>query len=435
MRRVSEIGWLIAAFVAMAMGIAVDHGHFSMRALILIGMSAAALVFAAWRHRQPAERGTVSLEAVLGGALVFLLVVGVFDAPGYHLESEGFRWFYVVAQLAIAVAVAVTLVWPRGRWAVVLSGVVLAVTLRIGMVIGSPAPVIDVFTQFQESAAHLLEGLNPYATPVSDPSNAEARFGYAVSAYAYPPANLYVQTLFYALSGDVRITNIVFEVLAAGCLWLIVPLARRGAAGLLVLLFLFQPRGLFVIEQAWNEPLLVGAAGFFLWLAATRPQSRWVVASFGIFLSLKQYLVFFALAFFARRRGWRWVVPAAAVIFATWLPFLIWDAESAVRNGLLFQFGTPFRTDGLTLAAAVHRWLGWESTKWVAIGAGLAVSVVCRLKFSDERVSGPLYSSVLTTLAGFLCGSQAFANYYYFLGAMILFLIALRLREEGDEAV
>ena len=40
--------------------------------------------------------------------------------------------------------------------------------LRLAMPVVSPSPVIDVFAQFQESAQHLLEGLNPYTVPFSD---------------------------------------------------------------------------------------------------------------------------------------------------------------------------------------------------------------------------------------------------------------------------
>jgi hypothetical protein len=199
-----------------------------------------------------------------------------------------------------------------------------------------------------------------------------------------------------------------------------------------VLLFLFHPRGCFVIEQAWNEPLLVGGAGIFLWLAVTRPASRWIPVAFGFFLALKQYLVFFAALFFLRPKRWRGLPLAGLVVVATWLPFLWWDAPSAVQNGLLFQFRTPFRPDGLTVSAALFRGFGWAATKWVAIGAGLVMTGLTHRRLNRGRLSGYLYASVLTTLGVFLCGSQAFCNYYYFLGALLLFLMAIRLREEAS---
>lgn len=426
---------LVLAFVALAMGVAVDHGHYSQRALALVVLGFGLLMWAAWESKSRRVEPRVGLEPLLMGTLVFLLVAGVWDSPGYHVESAGFRRFFIVAQLGLAAGVVAAWRFPRLRTGVVCAGVVLGLGLRVGMVMCSPAPVIDVFTQFQESAAHLLQGMNPFVTPVSDPSGASERFGYDVTGYSYPPANLYAQTFFYFLFGDVRYAHIAFEALALVCLGAIVPRARKVAGQWLVLLFLFHPRGLFVIEQAWNEPLLVGGAGVFLWLAAKRPESRWVAVAFGVFLSLKQYLVFFAALFFARPGRWRLVLPVSVVIAITWLPFLLWDAGSAVENGMLFQFRTPFRPDGLTVSSAIYEATGWAATKWVAIGAGLAVSVLATLKFRTGALSGYLYSSVLATWAVFLCGSQAFANYYYFIGAMILFLIALRLREEGEAEV
>ncbi len=448
----SEVGLLLLAFVAMALSIAVDHGHYSPRALALLLASAGFLSAAARRSLtdQPADRLVIdcstNLERLFAVGLVSLLIFGAFDWPGFSLRSVTFRHVFIVAQCGLAAAVTAVFLSPwtsaRARQVVVIAGVIGGFALRVGMVMASPSPEIDVFTQFQESAAHLLHGLNPYTTPVSDPYAGRLDFGYHVTGYSYPPAGLYLQTAAFALTGDVRYAYIAFEALAVASLYAIAvgrpggPGVRQtGSAALLVLLFLYHPRGLFEIEQAWNEPLLVGCAGVFLWLACVRPGSRWVSLVFGLLLSVKQYLVFFALLWFAPRHRWRRLPVVAAVVLATWIPFLIWDPASAVTNGLLFQFHTPFRPDGLTLTSAAHQWLGWTSTKWYAIMLGTAVAIWLGWIFRERQVNGAsgisgwLYASTLTTLVVFLTGSQAFANYYYFLGALILFLMAIRLRE------
>ncbi len=427
----------------MAFGVGLTHGHFSPGAIVLIGVAAVGLLSAARlrlpeKNRASTPAFALPLETLLAATLVVFLVLGTLDAPGYYLESARYRPACATIQLGLALAVGVTLLrrgsatrFPAG---IFFAGAVAGFALRVAMIPASPAPRIDVFTQFQESAAHLLHGLNPYATRVSDPYAGKIDYGYHVTGYAYPPANLYPHTLAYFLLGDIRYACVAFEIVAMACLYALVPSSRQPAARLLVLLFLFHPRGLFVIEQAWTEPLLVGAAGVFVWLAARRPHSRWLAVAFGFFLSLKQYLVFFAILFLARPKRWRLVFPVAAVVLLTWLPFLLWDARSAIENGLLFQFRTPFRPDGLTLSSVAFRWFGYEPTKWVAIGVGSLVTGIAGRKFRDAGLGGYLYASLIATLSAFLVGSQAFCNYYYFLGALVLFLIALRLREEEPDA-
>lgn len=428
----SEATALLVAFAALALGVAFDDGHYSGRAIFLVSVGAAALVFAT-RQRLPDNRDAHALAPQLALVLVLLLVVGACHVPGAYLQSATYQPIYVGVQLTLAVAILVNLRRPdprgRGQQTIFAAAVVLGFGLRLGMVSASPAPIIDVFNQFQESAQHWLQGLNPYLTPVSDPYEGRINFGYQVTGYAYPPANLYLHTLAYLAGGDIRYGYIACEALAMVCLHALVPARERAAARWLVLLFLFQPRGLFVIEQAWTEPFLVGAGGAFLWLAARRPESRWAAVVFGIFLSLKQYLVFFAALFLAPRAHWRWLGVVTAVVAATWLPFLLWDFDSAINNGLLFQFRTGFRSGGLTLSSVFYRWFGWESTKWVAIGLGAITLAFAYRKLNHRGLGGQLHGSVLATLAAFLAGSQAFCNYYYFLGAMILFLLAVRLRE------
>ena len=284
--------------------------------------------------------------------------------------------------------------------------------------------------QFQESAKNLWTGKNPYRTPVSAVGG---DYGYRVTGYAYPPAGLGPQALAWRLTGDIRYAHIAAELLVVAALWALARRRDADAAALLPLLFLFHPRGLFVIEQAWNEPLLAGALAAVVWLAARGGRPVREAVACGIFLSLKQYLIFFAALYLVMLRRWRALPLVAGTVVATWLPFLMWDAPSAVENGLLFQFRTPFRADGLTVMAALHRWLGWAPSKWPAIAAGLLVAALAGWALRGRGVAGWLHAGLLATLAAFLCGSQAFANYYYFIGAGVLLLLALR-SEDGAVA-
>jgi len=433
---------LLAGIAALAAGTTVSNGQYAPAALGLILLAAGLLGLAAWRRLVGAGGHFVLADRTLAALVIGFLVFGSFYRPGLYLEAGGLHAANAILQLALAAALATAFFTPAGsatlQRRVGLAALVLGVAARIVILHASPAPRIDVFVQFQESAALLLSGHNPFAGPISDPFDSLGRYGYQVSGYAYPPANLYPQTLAYALCGDVRYAHLAAEIVAVIALAGLVPPARRIAALLLGAALLFHPRGLFVIEQSWNEPLLVGAGGLFLWCAATRPTSRWLAVTFAAFLSLKQYLVFFAVLYFLRPGRARLIPPVAALIALTWLPFLGWNAPATLENGLLFQFRTPFRPDGLTLFSWLYPLTGWTPTKWVALGVGAGATWLGWRLFGGRTLSGWLYAGILATLAAFLAGSQAFANYYSFLGALLLFLVALRLREStagtGDTA-
>jgi hypothetical protein len=289
-----------------------------------------------------------------------------------------------------------------------------------------------VFVEFQESAAHLLAGLNPYSTAVSDVYRGTQDYGYHLLGYAYMPGNLFVQTAAYALAGDVRYASIVAEVVVALALYAISrPTAGRLTAMLAVLLFLFHPRGLLVIEQAWTEPLVAGGFGLFLWWRAARPRSSWPAGAYGYMLSLKQYLVYFVLhLLMIERRPRAWCTAAAAGLL-TLVPFLAWDAASLYTYGVKFQLETPFRPDGLTVVALLYRLCGFTAGKWLAAVVGLVVAGYTYVRFRRAGLAGYLLAVTLTTFSIFLAGSQAFCNYYYLVSVFCLFTF---VSMAGDDA-
>ena len=312
----------------------------------------------------------------------------------------------------------------RQVWrAVFVAGVMAGFGLRIWMLRVSPAPVIDVFVEFQESAQHLLAGLNPYTVPVSDVYRGTQDYGYRLLGYAYLPANLYLQTLAYSLAGDFRYACIAAEAIVAFALYRVAGPGRRVAM-LAVLLFLFHPRGLLVIEQGWTEPFIAGAFALFLWLRARRPESLGAAAAYGYMLSLKQYLVYFVLHLFMIERRGKALAVAAVTGILTCVPFLVWDPSSFLTYAVKFQLETPFRPDGLTVVSLLYRLFGFTAGKWLAGLVGLAVALYTYRRFLRLGLLGYLFAVTLTTFSIFLFGSQAFCNYYYLVSVLCLFLFA-----------
>ena len=374
-------------------------------------------------------------ERVLAVALLACLALGLTTKPGEFVHGAAYRVVLAVVSLFLIGAVSATFLRRapdfRSCRAVFFAAIVAGVGLRLAMLLVSPSPVVDVFVMFQESAQHLLAGLNPYMVPVSDVYHGTRDYGYRVFGYSYLPANLLLQTLAYGLAGDFRYGCIAAELVVSWTLYRVARPARgRLVPMLVVLLFLFHPRGLFVIEQGWTEPFIAGTFALFLWLRDRWPDSAWPGAAYGYMLSLKQYLVYFVLHLFMIERRPKALAAVAATGFLTIVPFLVWDPTSFYTGGVRFVLSTAFRPDGLTVVALLYQLFGFTAGKWLAALVGLGVGVYTYRRFLNLGLVGYLLAVTLTTFSIFLSGSQAFCNYYYLVSVLWLFALAVCARCE-----
>ena len=432
------------AIVAIAGAVVSGNGRYTHLAIfLLLSAFAGLVVLASETLRQAGSRagqnpvssvcdeagsGPWDWKRVLAVALLLFLGLGLATPPGEHLRGPYYRVVLALVSLVLGGGVWAAFLRrtsrPSTRRTVFVAAVVAGFGLRLGMLWASPAPVIDVFVEFQESAQHLLAGLNPYTVPVSDVYRGTRDYGYRLLGYAYLPANLYLQTVAYALAGDFRYACIAAEAIVAFALYRVAGPGRRLAM-LAVLLFLFHPRGLFVIEQGWTEPFIAGAFALFLWLRARRPESLGAAAAYGYMLSLKQYLVYFVLHLFMVERRAKALAVAAVTAVVTCVPFLIWDPSSFLTYAVKFQLETPFRPDGLTIVSLFYRLFGFTAGKWLAGLVGLAVALYTYRRFLPLGLLGYQFAVTLTTFSIFLFGSQAFCNYYYLVSVLCLFLFAV----------
>jgi hypothetical protein len=429
---------LLVSFVFLALGMLAGCGLYSPPALILVLLSFACLIAAftfAWRAL-PFDRAAPGVVPFAAGLILCLLVSPV-DPPGFNIQQPAFDitcriWSIVFACLVAACYLPVSRRLARGRQAVFVLGVLAAFALRIWMPIASPAPVIDVFALLQESSQHLVQGKNPYATPVSDVYRGEASALFDTPrTYDYLPANLYLLAPVRAVTGDVRYGYVVAEAGIAAALWW---LARRRwprpVAELLPLLFLYHPRSLFVLEQSWTEPLILLFFALFLF-QYERGRRTWAAAAYGYMLSLKLYLLYFVFHWLFVERNWRRLLLGSAIATITVLPFLLLDWRSFLA-GTLFVVNTRFRLDSLTIFGYLAPALGLYPPKiWtVGVGAVFAAALLPPLR-KMPPLRGYLFAVTITMFAMFVFGSQAFCNYYYFVSGILLFLLAVGGAAEG----
>jgi hypothetical protein len=288
----------------------------------------------------------------------------------------------------------------------------------------SPAPRIDVWVVHQQAADALLHGRSIYGSGVIETIDTHT-FARSIDTFAYPPLDALLTTAAFAIAGEIRWAGLIAQITAAALIW---RLARRASpagatwADLLAALLLFFPRGLFVLEQAWGEPLaLPFLAGFAL--AHARRKETLAAALLGLLFGLKQYFVLFApLLLLQPGHRVRRALVAAAVAIATVAPFALVDPAGVWRGLVAHHLTNPFRPDSLSLPATLSA-SGVLVPSWVGLATSalpFALLLVRRGRNLADLV--PIACSSL--LCFFFFGRQAFCNYYYLVCGAALVALA-----------
>ena len=322
----------------------------------------------------------------------------------------------------------------------------LATNLLLGvwMIRASPNPFIDVVVVHKEAMDAVLSGHDPYRISFPNIYGADSKYYYNPEVvfgdrigfgYPYPPPSLILAIPGYVLLGDYRYSELGFLIAAAA---LIGYSRRHLAARLAAVMLLTTPRGFFVLEQGWTEPIaifLVALTTFQLMKGPLR--ASWAS---GLMLATKQYLPFTGLSVLRTllldRARWKpalfWIVLTGAVCI---LPFALWHINSFMRAVVWLQTREPFRTDSLSFLIWADR-SGWgRGSFFWAVGAAV-VAAVASLFTTRNTPSGFAASAAMTMFAMFAFGSKAFCNYYYFvIGAMCCAIAAFAGPDEQDVTV
>lgn len=333
-----------------------------------------------------------------------ILLVATYLLPILSATSGHKPWDYII----------------KYRFALIITLVLLQ---KIAAVFASYIHIIDVGIMMQESSAFLLTGHNPYTSPTA-----------GHSGFVYPPLHLLLTLPFYALLGDTRFGSIFWELVGVVMLYRLIQKQISSSvllslAQLVILLFWLQPRNLFVIEQSWGEPLIVGLLGVSLYFFHYQPAGPQADIWFAALLVIKQYLVFMGLPLFMLY-GFNWKRYALTALVCIFIiaPFVIWNPVEFYRRNVLHFFQLPIQTDALSLTSyfwergiLIPRWISPVAAAMVSFGAGWRLR-----RFS---LLGYLHTIILTFFTLFLFGQQAFANYYYLISfmqmaALIFFILS-----------
>lgn len=299
--------------------------------------------------------------------------------------------------------------------------ILLILILKIVAVFASYRYFIDVGVMMHESSAHFLAGRNPYSSATS-----------WLPGFIYLPLNLLLPLPFYVIFGDTRFGSIIWELIAVGFIYQLVrkELSPKlvKLAELLILLFMFQPRSLFVIEQAWGEPVIVGVTAICLYFFYYRSNDSLAAILFAALLAVKQYLLFMAIPIFILYRlNWKQYITTSLIFILILLPFFIWNPGAFYHQTVLHYLQIPPVPTSLGLTAYFAE-QGIILPRWISPATAGLVAVLLGLLLKRFGLLGYLHTMILTFFCLFIFGQQAFANYYYLISflqmtAAIFFLI------------
>jgi hypothetical protein len=387
---------LLAAWVAIGLGGALDNGSYSTGAVLLVVVGTLLLVFAAaTRSERAGEWGRVA--TVTAGCAVLL---GFHDAAGIYGSGPAL----IVSRLLTSVATVVVSVWlivglPR-RDIATYAAIIVMTAAGAAMVVSSPRPLIDVWYMLQGSGRALSHGENIYTIRWTTGVGYEQSNG-----FAYLPGAAVLLWPFHALFGDVR-----YGLLAAISTTAIL-LARVRANSPLVILATFvmlYPKTMFGLEQSWVDPLVLCALCAAAY-AVVRGRHGWAVLAFAVALACKQqaWLVL-PLAFFWKDFGWRRAALSATGAGAFMLPWIVTAPHAFYSGVVTYNLDLPARQDSLSLFTTALRH-GWSPGLGVALVASLgAIGLVLWRRPRDTY--GFLLGSAVIMAVFNLTNKQSFFN-------------------------
>ena len=427
----------------------ISSGTYNPDALWWVGVALVFCLFGTLAHRTPdgwsSRTGMLTISALLAGGILWQVEQLLSTRPGVSMPEQaslvpfqtGIALEYLLVVLAVLGFRGVGRIWFP---------LVLLTHLLLGVwtIHGSPTPAIDVVVVHDEAMKALLHGSDPYR--ISFPNiygdnwkyyyNPVVVFGDRIGfGYPYPPPSLLLAIPGYLLFGDYRYSELAYLIVAAA---LIGYSRKHLAARLAAVLLLTTPRGFFVLEQGWTEPMTIFLVALTTFLLRRGPlKASWAA---GLMLSTKQYLAFTGLAvvrflLLDRRRWYFGLLTAAGVAGACTLPFALWHPNSFMFSVVWLQTIEPFRGDSLSFLIWADR-SGWGQGSYLwAVGAGIVAAIVS-LFTTRNTPSGFATSAAVTMFAMFALGSKAFCNYYYFvIGALCCAVAAFPGPEEDEQLV
>lgn len=294
------------------------------------------------------------------------------------------------------------------------------VLLGIFMLVSSPKPHIDVFFMFKESAHEFLKGKNPYDmiyTPV---------YGEKIDYYIYLPGLILLTTPFVYIFNDPRYLFLFMQLLTSFILY-------WKFKSIYSIIFLFNPIGLFILEQSWSDSLVILLIIISTCLILSK---RFLIGSivFGIIFSIKQYAAFLLPLLWVLLNGKiKYILYAFITTFMLVIPFIIWNPNKFYYGAISMLPKLGFRPWGLTFNSFIYNIFGFYISNlysmifWIIL---FYITFLWKRNIIKWTGFNCIFRMFIFIFGFFFVNKWAFANYFYFLSSLLLFSIVLAEKEK-----
>jgi len=291
--------------------------------------------------------------------------------------------------------------------------------LGLFMIISSPEPKIDVFFMLKEGALNFVNGKNPYNMIFTKIP------GGIYNSYAYFPGMIIVTSPIVLIFNDPRYL-ILFCQLGTSLLF------YKGLNSISIsIIFLFNPLGLFILEQSWTDAIIFFFVSLFVYLILKK---RFLFSAliFGFALSLKQYVILFIPMFWFFIRGrYKYLFTAFLIAALLVFPFIIWDFQKFYYGAVGIQTSLPFRRDGLTIISLFYNEFSLNIPFPFLPIVWFTILIAVYYKINSSNYYIIAIKTFIFIFLFFFINKWAFANYYYLLSSMFLFSILLKEKEKN----
>lgn len=441
MRKILEnkVCYLLVCYLLIVFGYIFSAGFYFLPGLIFLLISwITCLLF--YRRKIPDILTDINLGTLLPVVLIAFVALGVSMYGGlYQTNVLGLMTLgRFLSMLALLVSFAylikpgqmksISFLIIRKFWVLFF----LAFALRVLMIVSSPSPFIDVFGIQKIAPRAILEGNNPYSLVY--------RFSWQkvpLDVYSYGPFDIFLNFPAVLLFGDPRVMQIIAEMGVAVIIYLIgkkIEFVTKNNQELEIfsLIFLFNPRALFIIEQAWIDPIVVFLIFLFAYFLFVQKKNYLAFFILGLAIATKQYcIILLPFLFFGGYKKLKYFLVLIFPIMLTSLPFLLWNAHDFIRDVVFFNLTIQTsRYDSLSVNTLFHNILGRDLPTILVLILNLSV-LLFLLRFLKKNAFSITFASGIFIFTIYLFYRLAFIHYYYFAGSLVYLSIVLLIFEES----